>query len=95
MKKIVTSIIILVLMLLLVGCRSNEEAKMTIEGWARFYAIQEYEEDYNYTAFASQVEEFDIIPEVLVWNYVDVEEPNYDYAYFRVIVVSDEEGEIK
>jgi hypothetical protein len=91
MKKLLI-IFTLVLVLALSGCRSDEEPKMSIEGWARHYAIQQYEEDYNYTAFASQVEELDIIPEVLVevlvWDYVDV-----SYAYFKVTVFSDEGSE--
>jgi len=91
MKKLLI-IFTLVLVLALSGCRSDEEPKMSIEGWARHYAIQQYEEDYNYTAFASQVEELDIIPgvlvEVLVGDYVDV-----SYAYFKVTVFSDEGSE--
>ena len=92
MKKLLI-IFTLVLVLALSGCRSDEEPKMSIEGWARHYAIQQYEEDYNYTAFASQVEELDIIPEVLVWDYVDVSIHNYSYAYFKVTVFSDEGSE--
>lgn len=87
MKKLLLALTIL-LTFTLVGCRSDEEPKLTVGGWARHYALQRFEEDNNFTFFASKVEELDITPQVLIYDYEDIED--YDYCLFRVIVASDE-----
>ena len=80
MKKLLL-VIALLLTFTLLGCRSNNEPKLSIEGWARHYVVDKYEET-GFELLATKLYELDIAN--------DVETNDYDYAYFKVEVYSNE-----
>ena len=82
MKKLLL-VIALLLTFTLLGCRSNNEPKLSIEGWVIHYVVEKYEET-GYELLATKIYELDIV------NDVDIETNDYDYAYFKVEVYSNE-----
>lgn len=88
MKKLLLVLTIL-LTFTLVGCRSDNELKLTIDGWAKYYAVQEYEET-GFTPSATQTIKLEIIPEWLIKDKIEIEENNYEYEYFEVNIYSNE-----
>jgi hypothetical protein len=89
MKSYIKLLWIIALSLTFVSCRSDRELKLSIEGWALYYAVEEFEET-GYTALATQTTKLNIIPEWLIKDTIEIEESNYDYDYFEVIVYSNE-----
>ena len=88
-KKLKVILLIFLLSISLISCRSNRELKLSVDGWAMYYAIEEFEET-GFTALAIQKVKLTIIPEWLIKNSIDIEENNYDYAYFEITVYSNE-----
>jgi hypothetical protein len=88
MKKLISILILILIilsLLMLGGC--SKEPMRSVDGWARYYAIEEFESQTTHTAFATQIERYTVIPNVIIWEYQEVD--GYKLELYKVVVVSD------
>jgi len=88
-KKFRIILLIFLVSISLISCRSDRGLKLSIESWAMYYAVEKFEET-GFTALAIETVKLAIIPEWLIKDSIDTEVNNYDYKYLKVTVYSNE-----